>query len=74
MTLLQKHPSTLISHFLALPREMQKMRAMKYYENRTSNSWIIKMNDLKVIIEVEAQEIWMEQESKISSLHLFQLY
>lgn len=49
-----------MANFLALPKDIQKVISMKYYENRISNAWIFKINDSKVVIEVEAQEIWME--------------
>jgi len=38
MQLLWKTPSTLMAHFLDLPKEVQLVIAMKYFENRTSNA------------------------------------
>lgn len=53
MMLLWKHPSTLISYFLAFPKEIQQVIAMKYYENRTSNAWELRINGLHVTIEIK---------------------
>lgn len=71
MILLQKKPSMLISHFICLPKEIQEIIAMKYYENQTSNVWSFKINDLKALIEVEVQEMWMEHEFEMGLLHIF---
>lgn len=58
--LLWKHPSTLISHFLPLLKDIQQVIAMKYYENHTLNACKLRINGLKVAIEIKAQEMWME--------------
>jgi len=50
--LLQKCP-TLISQFLALPKYFQQVIAMKYYENHTSNAWELRINSLRVAIEIK---------------------
>jgi len=33
---------------------------MKYYENHTLNACKLRINGLKVAIEIKAQEMWME--------------
>lgn len=63
-----------MGHFLDLPREIQLVIAMKYFKNRTSNTWELKINGSKVTIEVKAKEMWMEQEYGISSLQWFHLH
>jgi len=74
INLILKTPSIFMAYFIDLPREMQLVIAMNYFENRKSNAWELKTNGSKVVIEVKAQEIWMEQESKISSLQWFHLH
>jgi len=66
MQLLQKTPSTLNEHFFDLPRELQLVITMIYFENHTSKAWELKINGLKVVIEVKAQEMCTEQESEMS--------
>jgi len=60
--------------FLNLPKELQLEIAKKFFETCASNAWEIKISYLKVVIEIKAQEIWMEQESKMSLIQWFHLY
>lgn len=47
---------------------------MKFYENRSSYAWALKINRSKAEIEIKAQEIWMEQDFKMGLVHLFDIY
>lgn len=43
-----------MAYFLDLPKELQIEIARKFFETYTSNAWEIKINGLKVIIDIRA--------------------
>jgi len=61
-------------YFLNLPKELQIEIAKKFFETCTSNAWEINISGLKVAIEIKTQEMWMEQESKMSLIQWFHLH
>jgi len=60
MQLLRQSPYAFMAYFLNLHKELQIEIAMKFFKNHVSNAWEVKINGLKVAIEIKAQEMWME--------------
>jgi len=53
--------------------EIQEIIAMSYFNNRKSETWMLKFYESKVIVEIDAKEMWMELESEMSLVHLFHM-
>lgn len=60
--------------FLELPKELQVKITKKFFEAHMSNAQEIKISDLKVPIEIKAQEMWIEHEYEMSLVQLFHLH
>jgi len=63
-----------MSQVFSLPNEIQEIIAMSYYNNQTSEAWTLKIDGYKATIKINAKEIWMESESKMSFVYLFQIH
>jgi len=71
--LLQGNPCKIMSQVFSLLMEIQEIIAMSYFNNQKSETWMLKFNESKVIVEIDAKEMWMELESKMSLVHLFHM-
>ena len=69
--LLQENPCKIMSQVFSSPMEIQEIIAMYYFNNRKSETWMLKFNGPKVIVEIDAKEMWMELELEMSVVHLF---
>ena len=72
--MLQRNPCKVMSQVFSLPMEIQEKITMSYYNNRNSEAWVLKHNGYKVTIEIDAKDMCMELESKISLIHLFHIH
>lgn len=62
-----------MSQVFSLPMEIPEIIVMSYFNNQKSKTWMLKFNGRKVIIEINAKEMWMELELEMSLVHLFRM-
>ena len=71
MQALRKYPYTKVAHFFTLPKEIQEVIAMNFYNQHGTNAWDLKFDGLRETIKLEENNMWMEFESLTNWIHLF---
>ena len=60
-----------MSQVFSLPKEIQEIIAIYYYNDQNSKAWILKIDGYKATVEINAKEMWLESESEMSLVHFF---
>ena len=63
-----------MSQVFSLPKKIQEIIAISYYNNWKFEAWILKIDVYKAIIEINTKEMWMESELEMSLVHLFWIH
>ena len=69
--ILQRNPCKVMSQVFSLPKEIQEIIAISYYNDQNFEAWTLKIDGYKATIEINAKEMWMELELEMSLIHLF---